>query len=74
MRRGLESELLLAFEMMEEAALGEAGIVADVVDRRGRVREIYNLDYFKPGWVLEDVQLLLEEADGGSEKRGDRAK
>src|SRR5438270_371627 len=45
-----------------------------LVDDRGRVREVYNLDFFKPAWVLEDVQLLLEEADGGSEKRGDRAK
>ena len=39
-----------------------------LMDGLGRVREIYNLDYFKPTWVLEDVQLLLEEADGGSEK------
>lgn len=45
-----------------------------LVDGRGRVREIYNLDFFKPAWVLEDVQLLLEEADGASEKRGDRAR
>jgi protein SCO1 len=44
-----------------------------LVDGRGRVREVYNLDFFKPAWVLEDVQLLLEEADGGSEKRRDRA-
>ena len=39
-----------------------------LVDARGRVREIYNLDFFKPAWVLEDVQLLLKEAAGGSEK------
>jgi protein SCO1/2 len=45
-----------------------------LVDVQGRVREIYNLDFFKPAWVLEDVQLLLEEADVGSEKRGNRAK
>jgi protein SCO1/2 len=45
-----------------------------LVDGRGRVREIYNLDFFKPAGVLKDVQLLLEEADGGSEKRGDRAR
>ena len=45
-----------------------------LVDGRGRVREVYNLDFFKPAWVLEDVQLLLEEGDGRSEKRGDRAK
>jgi protein SCO1/2 len=43
-----------------------------LVDGQGRVREIYNLDFFKPTWVLEDVQWLLEEADGGSEQRGDQ--
>jgi protein SCO1/2 len=37
-----------------------------LVDLRGRVREIYNLDYLKPEWVLEDVGLLLSErAKGG---------
>jgi protein SCO1/2 len=36
-----------------------------LVDGLGRVREIYNLDFFKPAWVLEDVQLLLREAAGG---------
>src|SRR5262249_54236174 len=39
-----------------------------LVDGRGRVREIYNLDFFKPAWVLEDIQLLLKEAAGGPEK------
>ena len=39
-----------------------------LVDGRGRVREIYNLDFFKPAWVLEDVQSLLKEAAGGPEK------
>jgi protein SCO1/2 len=34
-----------------------------LMDRRGRVREIYNLEYFKPAWVAEDVQLLLKEDD-----------
>jgi protein SCO1/2 len=32
-----------------------------LVDRRGRIREIYNLELFKQSWVLEDVQLLLKE-------------
>jgi protein SCO1/2 len=45
-----------------------------LVDAHGRVREIYNLDFFKPIWVLEDVQLLLEEADRDFEKRSNRAK
>jgi protein SCO1/2 len=36
-----------------------------LVDPRGRVREIYNLDFFKPDWVLEDVRLLLREAAAG---------
>jgi protein SCO1 len=35
-----------------------------LVDGRGRVREIYNLDFFKPAWVLEDVQSLLKEGAG----------
>jgi protein SCO1/2 len=32
-----------------------------LVDPKGRVREIYNLDFLKPAWVVEDVQLLLKE-------------
>jgi protein SCO1/2 len=39
-----------------------------LVDGRGRVREIYNLDFFKPSWVLEDVQTLLKESAEGPEK------
>jgi protein SCO1/2 len=31
-----------------------------LVDRQGRIREIYNLDFWKTDWVLEDIQLLLE--------------
>jgi protein SCO1/2 len=32
-----------------------------LVDRRGNVREIYNLDFLRPAWVAEDVGLLLSE-------------
>jgi protein SCO1 len=32
-----------------------------LVDRKGRVREIYNLSFFKAAWVLDDVRLLLKE-------------
>jgi len=32
-----------------------------LVDGRGRIREIYNLDFLKPSWVAEDVALLLGE-------------
>jgi protein SCO1/2 len=32
-----------------------------LVDKKGRVREIYNLGFFKAAWVLEDIQLLLKE-------------
>ena len=39
-----------------------------LVDGRGHVREIYHLDFFKPAWVLEDVQSLLKEAAEGPEK------
>ncbi len=33
-----------------------------LLDPKGRVREIYNLDYLKPAWVVEDVEMLLGEA------------
>jgi protein SCO1/2 len=33
-----------------------------LVDPRGRIREIYNLAFMKPAWVVEDVELLLKEA------------
>jgi protein SCO1/2 len=36
-----------------------------LLDSRGRLLEIYNLQFFRPGWVLEDVQQLLK----GTEKR-----
>jgi protein SCO1/2 len=32
-----------------------------LVDKKGRVREIYNLGFFKAAWVLEDIELLLKE-------------
>jgi protein SCO1/2 len=32
-----------------------------LVDKQQRIREIYNLDFLRPQWVLEDVQLLLSE-------------
>lgn len=35
-----------------------------LMDAKGRIREVYNLEVFKPAWVLEDVQSLLKEADG----------
>jgi protein SCO1/2 len=34
-----------------------------LVDRRGNVREIYNLDFLRPAWVVEDIRLLLSEKD-----------
>ncbi len=37
-----------------------------LLDKRGRVREIYSLEFFKPAWVVEDVQSLVKEA--GSDK------
>jgi protein SCO1/2 len=33
-----------------------------LVDTRGRVREIYNLDFLRVPWLVEDVRLLLGEA------------
>lgn len=32
-----------------------------LVDRQGRVREIYNLSFLKSLWVAEDIELLLKE-------------
>jgi protein SCO1/2 len=34
-----------------------------LVDTQGRVREIYSLEFLKPKWVLDDVELLLQEAE-----------
>ncbi len=33
-----------------------------LLDPRGQIREIYNLDFLKPDWVLDDIRLLLKEA------------
>lgn len=32
-----------------------------LVDRRGRIREIYNLDFFRIPWVMEDIDTLRKE-------------
>jgi len=32
-----------------------------LVDRKGQVREIYNLDFMRPRWVVEDIESLLKE-------------
>ncbi|MBM4067334.1 MAG: SCO family protein [Planctomycetes bacterium] len=32
-----------------------------LLDRRGRIREIYNLEFFRIPWVLEDIGSLLKE-------------
>jgi protein SCO1/2 len=32
-----------------------------LVDRKGQVREIYNLDFMRPRWVVEDVEYLVGE-------------
>ena len=33
-----------------------------LLDARGRVREIYSLEFLKTAWVVEDVRELLNEA------------
>ena len=35
-----------------------------LLDSLGRVREIYNLTFLKPGWVCDDIDLLLTESSG----------
>jgi protein SCO1/2 len=32
-----------------------------LVDPQYRIREIYNLNFLKPKWVVQDVELLLKE-------------
>ncbi len=32
-----------------------------LVDPQGRVREVYNLDFLRTAWAVEDVRLLLKE-------------
>ena len=32
-----------------------------LVDRKGRIREVYNLGFMKTAWVVEDIELLLKE-------------
>jgi protein SCO1/2 len=32
-----------------------------LVDRQSRIREIYNLNFLKPKWVAQDVEMLLRE-------------
>jgi protein SCO1/2 len=32
-----------------------------LVDPQGRVREVYNLDFLRTAWAVEDVRLLLQE-------------
>jgi protein SCO1/2 len=33
-----------------------------LLDQRGRLREIYDLQFFRPPWVREDIQALLKES------------
>src|SRR5262249_42019042 len=35
-----------------------------LVDAQGQIREIYNLSFMKPAWVVEDIELLLKENAG----------
>jgi protein SCO1 len=32
-----------------------------LIDKQGRIREIYHLGFLKPVWVVEDIELLLGE-------------
>jgi protein SCO1/2 len=35
-----------------------------LVDRQGRIREIYNLEFLRVPWVVEDIRMLLDERSG----------
>jgi protein SCO1/2 len=43
-----------------------------LVDRQGRIREIYNLGFLKLAWVAEDVQLLLGSEEPTAAAAGGR--
>src|SRR5262249_32755495 len=32
-----------------------------LLDPKGRIREVYNLEYCKPAWLLKDIQGVLRE-------------
>lgn len=34
-----------------------------LVDRRGRIREVYSLEFLRPDWVVDDVDELLRETE-----------
>jgi hypothetical protein len=34
-----------------------------LVDKRGRIREIHDLAFLKPSWVVQDIELLLKEKE-----------
>jgi protein SCO1 len=40
-----------------------------LVDRQGRIREIYNLSFLKPKWVADDVEFLLREDNSSQTAR-----
>ena len=51
---GGEGQVVLAFEVVKEAALGDPGVVADVVDGSGGV-----------AFAADDVEGGVEQADFG---------
>jgi protein SCO1 len=60
------AKVIAAWDMwVKPAANGQLDHPSRVflVDQRGRIREIYNLNFLKAGWVAEDVRLLLTESD-----------
>jgi protein SCO1/2 len=40
-----------------------------LVDGQRQVREIYNLSFLRPAWVVEDVELLLKETSANQERQ-----
>jgi len=41
-----------------------------LVDRKGQIREIYNLAFLRTGWVADDIDLLLREPEATGRQRG----
>ena len=51
------------FVRLDAAANGQLDHPSRIflVDTQYRIREIYNLNFLKPKWVAQDIELLLQE-------------
>ncbi|MFE1599015.1 SCO family protein [Methylobacterium sp. ID0610] len=72
--RNALAPILAAYGQRVDARPGAAGgplnhvFRAFLIDRDGRIRNIYSLDFFEPALVINDVRTLLLEAAGTEER------